>query len=529
MQHELAVHQIELEMQNEELRLAQVALDSALEHYVDLYDHAPIGYISVSEAGLILQANFRTAALLGLARGALAGRPFSSLICMEDQDIYYLCHKKTAETDQTQSCDLRVMKNDGRPFWVNLANSVVQDSDGAPVHRIVLSDITDRKRIEQALAESEILKESILNSLAAEIAVVDHRGMIIAVNQPWRLFGLENSITPGKSVPQIDVGANYLAVCKQGMDLATDDAVESSAAIDGIRAVLGGRLPSFSLEYPCHSSSQQRWFSMVVTPLEEAGRRGAVITHTNITERKHAEQQLAKFGASLDGMVKERTRQLRIVSAQLSISEEHERRMLAQELHDNLVQLLAVIKIKLTSLDANSFQSSVRQIVELVDQADRSARTITRQLSPPILNTLGFVPALSWLAREMEHTHDLSVRFNCETEPRPLIEGVQAVLYRSVRELLINIARHAKTNQASLSVRVDANHLVVVVSDTGCGFDSAGFSDATLRHSGFGLSSVFERITNIGGEMYVESRAKTGTTITLKMAYSIAAKETLTS
>ena len=248
----------------------------------------------------------------------------------------------------------------------------------------------------------------------------------------------------------------------------------------------------------------------------------------DITERKHVEQQLAEMHASLDGVVKERTRQLRIVSAQLSVSEEKERRLLAQELHDNLGQLLALIKIKLTSLDIDSFSSSVHEILELVSQADRSARTITRQLSPPILRTLGFVPALSWLAREMEHTHDLSVRFDCETEPMPLVEGLQAVLYRSVSELLINIAKHAKTNKASVSIRGDASCLMVVVRDKGCGFDPARFSDATLRQSGIGLSLVFERVTNLGGEMQVESRPGKGTMVTLSLPYVAALKETLT-
>jgi PAS domain S-box-containing protein len=142
---------------------------------------------------------------------------------------------------------------------------------------------------EEALKQSEAFTLAILNSVATEIAVLDHNGTILAVNEPWRRFALENSFEPGKPVPGTDVGANYLAVCQAGTDAATDDAVE---ACNGIRAVLDGHLPRFTVEYPCHSSQQQRWFSMTVTPLGMTAQGGAVIEHTDISERKRAEQLL---------------------------------------------------------------------------------------------------------------------------------------------------------------------------------------------------------------------------------------------
>ena len=150
--HELRVHQIELEMQNEELRRAQAELDAARARYFDLYDLAPVGYCTLCEKGLILEANLTAATLLGVARGALVKQPITRFILEEDQDIYYLHRKQLFETGEPQACELRMVKKDGAPFWAHLAATVAQDADGASVCRVVLSDITARKSEEDARA-----------------------------------------------------------------------------------------------------------------------------------------------------------------------------------------------------------------------------------------------------------------------------------------------------------------------------------------------------------------------------------------
>ena len=110
--HQLRVHQIELEMQNEELRRAQAELDAARARYFDLYDLAPVGYCTVSEQGLILEANLTAATLLGVARNALVKQWFTSFILPEDEDIYYLHRKQLFETGEPQACFLRMVKRD---------------------------------------------------------------------------------------------------------------------------------------------------------------------------------------------------------------------------------------------------------------------------------------------------------------------------------------------------------------------------------------------------------------------------------
>ncbi len=148
--HELRVHQIELEMQNDELRRIQAELNAARSRYFDLYDLAPVGYCTISKKGLFQEANLAAAILLGIKRGTLAGQPISRFILKEDQDIYYLLRKKLFETGQPQTCDLRMKKNDGNLFWAKLATTAVEDTENS-LFRVVISDISDRKFHENEL------------------------------------------------------------------------------------------------------------------------------------------------------------------------------------------------------------------------------------------------------------------------------------------------------------------------------------------------------------------------------------------
>ena len=152
--HELRVHQIELEMQNEELRRVQAELEASRARYFDLYDFAPVGYLTLSEKGLILEANVTAATLLGVGRGALVKQPLTRFILPEDQDIYYRHRKKLFETREPQTCELRMLRAGAASFWVQIDETVAQDPDGDAACRAVVSDITERKLIAEALQEA---------------------------------------------------------------------------------------------------------------------------------------------------------------------------------------------------------------------------------------------------------------------------------------------------------------------------------------------------------------------------------------
>jgi len=151
MIHELRVHQIELEMQNEEMRQIQEDLNAARVRYFDLFDLAPAGYLTLSEAGLILEANLCASTLLGVLRNRLIGQPISNFLLKDDQDVYYTFRKRLVETGEPQTCDLRMEKSDDSAFWVHLSATLARNADGAPVCRLVLIDITERKRAEKEL------------------------------------------------------------------------------------------------------------------------------------------------------------------------------------------------------------------------------------------------------------------------------------------------------------------------------------------------------------------------------------------
>ena len=153
--HELLVHQIELEMQNEELRQAQAALDASRARYFDLFDMAPVGYVTVSEPGLILESNLAAATLLGRPRGNLVNQRISQSILPADQDVFHLMRKALLETGDPQTCELRVVKADGAAGWVRMHASLARDESPAPVFRISLSDISESRQKDQDLRESE--------------------------------------------------------------------------------------------------------------------------------------------------------------------------------------------------------------------------------------------------------------------------------------------------------------------------------------------------------------------------------------
>jgi signal transduction histidine kinase len=232
---------------------------------------------------------------------------------------------------------------------------------------------------------------------------------------------------------------------------------------------------------------------------------------------------------SLEQKVRERTVQLRALTVELSLAEERERRSLAQDLHDDLGQVLAIIKHKLTALHGRErgagLPIELKAIEDLIDQANKSMRTLAFQLSPPVLHTLGLIPALEWLTEDMERVYALKVRLSDDGAPKPLDEPSRTTLFRAVRELLINVAKHAGTGTAEVTSLRSGSRLTLAVNDDGGGFDYQKALQAAPGTGGLGLVSLRERIEFIGGEMHVDSRPNDGTTITLIAPLQDAAAE----
>jgi PAS domain S-box-containing protein len=184
--HELQVHQIELELQNEELRRAQAALEESCARYLDLYDFAPVGYATLNEKGVFLEANLAAAALLGVPRNALVGQMLFRFIHKEDQDNYFQCRRQLFKADTPHGCDLRMRKPDGAIFWAHLAATAAQDANGAPVHHVVFSDITEKRAAEEALRlAGEERHRVILQTAMDGVWMSDMEGRLLEVNASY--------------------------------------------------------------------------------------------------------------------------------------------------------------------------------------------------------------------------------------------------------------------------------------------------------------------------------------------------------
>jgi len=174
--HELHVHQIELELQNEELRLVQAELEASRILYRDLYDQAPIGYCTLDEQGAILQANVTASTLWGVTRESLATQSIRHFITEEDQDTFHRHSQDLAAANGVHSCDLRMVNSSGAIFWVRL-NSVREPGIGnKPAYRTTFGDISESKRLEEALREQEAFFQLIAENLSDFVAVLDPDG-----------------------------------------------------------------------------------------------------------------------------------------------------------------------------------------------------------------------------------------------------------------------------------------------------------------------------------------------------------------
>lgn len=254
---------------------------------------------------------------------------------------------------------------------------------------------------------------------------------------------------------------------------------------------------------------------------------GAINCFYDVTERKRMEGMLRQLNDKLEGRVAERTeeltasqKRLRALAAELNVTEQRERQRVAADLHDYLAQLLALGRLKLSQAKQQPMSPPIAKIVtdaeEVIDQALTYTRTLISQLSPPVLSEFGLPMALQWLTEQMRE-RDLSVSLHIKTQIPTMQEDQALLLFQSIRELLVNCVKHAKTPKAAVTLEQVDGSLYIQISDQGAGFDPL-MSASKKEYSptrGFGLLSIRERMLALGGRFELESSPGNGTTATL--------------
>jgi PAS domain S-box-containing protein len=263
-------------------------------------------------------------------------------------------------------------------------------------------------------------------------------------------------------------------------------------------------------------------FLLSTLRLTVRGQSLALATMQNITRRKRTEEALRRAHAELELRVAERTAQLRALAAQLTQSEERERRRIAQILHDDLQQLLVAARLRIETMrgrrDSSPLDQDLQRVQQLINESNDLARGLSHEISPAVLHEFGLVAGLQWLGHWMHEKHGFSVRVAAPVPVGPLAADVQVLLFQSVRELLFNAVKHSEVKRASVRLSlIEGGWLEIRVNDKGKGFDPPENPRGAAGTPGFGLFSIRERLAYLGGHMEVKSSPGQGCLVRLRV------------
>ncbi|MCX5889796.1 MAG: PAS domain S-box protein [Deltaproteobacteria bacterium] len=291
-------------------------------------------------------------------------------------------------------------------------------------------------------------------------------------------------------------------------------------SVNLFQELTGGKRESYSRETRyIRKDDQIVWGQVTLSILR--GPRGepqfAIVMTQDITQRKEAEAE-----------IQTNQKQLQSLASELSLTEERERRRLATDLHDHIGQALAVSKIKLGVLQktvtSRDIADPLGEVRELIEKMIQDTRSLTFELSLPVLYELGFEAAVEWFAKHIRTQHGIQVEVQGGMEPIPMSDEIKVLLFRSVRELMMNIVKHAQARHAQVKIMRIKDRVDIEVADDGVGIDY-GKSDTRLGSSGgFGLFSIRERLHYLGGRLEIDSEEGKGTRITLTVPLKYAKK-----
>jgi PAS domain S-box-containing protein len=467
---------------------------------------------SITDAFFSLDLQWRFT-YVNRAAERILGRPRDDLLCQVIWDVVPLAtdpvHRREYERAQRDQAPLHFEQ-----YYTPFARWFEVHAYPSPAGlSVYFTDVTDRKRSLAELRDSQ--ERLLLATEGAELGTWD-----------WNLVS-----------GRLDCDAR----CKAMLGLAPDTEVTYDAFIGSIhpddrRGVEEAVTRALAAVADYQADFRCRWPDGAVRWIHE---RGSVIRNAagepdrmvgialDITQGREAEESIRRLNADLERRVAERTEvaeqraaQLQALAFELTQAEQRERRRLAQLLHDHLQQLLVGAKFNINVLRGRTRSKPIVQMAglvsDLLDEAVKASRSLTVELSPPILYDGGLVAALGWLGRQLHEKQGLTVRVETDGAIEPEADEIRVFLFQAVRELLLNVVKHAGVHEASVRLApLGSDKVQVIVTDSGAGFDSREIDRNMSASAGFGLMSIRERLSLLGGEMIVASATGQGSRFTL--------------
>jgi len=495
LENQVRVRTAQLTKANEDLqheiierKWAEGVLRTSEEKYRLVVENASEGILVIQD-GFFRFMNPKAVKIMGRSYQELTERSFIEFIHPDDRDAVMENHLKKLKGDNLPLLySSRIIDSGGNVKWVE-ANPVLITWMGRPATLTFFSNITERKRAEERL----MLLDSAIQQTNDAIVITTASpstpsSRIVFVNTAYtEMTGYTAEELMGKPAihlqsPETD-GMEWLKL-------------EGS----------GSHGDAFCIETVNRRKDGTRYdVEWHVAPIRnEHGKVTHFIsTQRDITERRSSEEQVKAY-----------QKQLRTLTSELSLAEEHERRRLATDLHDHIGQTLAITRMKLgelrRSLASGEYAGLLDEIWSLMEKTMKYTKSLTFELSPPILYELGLGATIEWLAEEVQKQHGLSFDFNDDGLPKPLDREVSVLMFQAVREIFMNIVKHARAGHMKISVVRKYNQMQITVQDDGVGFDLARID----KHS-FGFFSIRERMRYFSGDFVVKTRPGQGTCVIL--------------
>jgi PAS domain S-box-containing protein len=356
-----------------------------------------------------------------------------------------------------------------------------------------LSDIVAQDYIE-ALRDSEAHFRTIFEVTTIGIALLNKDGRVVEANP-----ALQRML--GYSLAEL-VNQEFTVV------ILPEDASRCKALF---REMVQGKQDSYQVEKKyVRKDGQTAWGRLNVSLIRGAKVEDhlAVCMIEDITAQKQAEKEIRTY-----------QEQLRSVASELSLTEEQERRRLATDLHDHVGQILALAQIKLgairESASSTHLVEPMDEVRRLLEQTIQYTRSLSFELSPPILYDLSFEAAVEWLAELVQEQHGITVKVQTDRSPKSMNDEIRVILFQTMRELLVNLAKHANAKNISIFIAREDATLQVKIEEDGLGMGIS--ADAANGPFGFGFFSIRERLRYLGGQLEVESEPGWGTRVTLQV------------